>query len=109
MMSDLGLFGPDSVTWRVHAEPILFVSAPRALLLQALHPRAIAGVMQNSDFKNDPWGRLQRTVNYVATVVFGTTAQAEAAAQHVRKIHAAMTAVDDRTGERFRVDAPDLL
>lgn len=108
-MSDLGLFGPDSVTWRVHAEPILFVSAPRALLLQALHPRAIAGVMQNSDFKNDPWGRLQRTVNYVATVVYGTTAQAEAAASHVRAVHAAMTATDPGTGEQFRVDAPELL
>src|SRR4051794_3631081 len=108
-MSDLGLFGPDSVTWRVHAEPVLLVSAPRALLLQALHPRAIAGVMQNSDFKNDPWGRLHRTVNYVATVVFGTTAQAEAAGRRVRQVHAAMTAVDGETGEEFRVDAPELL
>lgn len=108
-MSDLGLFGPDSVTWRVHAEPILFASAPRALLLQALHPRAIAGVMQNSDFKNDPWGRLQRTVTYVATVVYGTTAQAQAAARHVRAVHAAMTATDPDTGEEFRVDSPDLL
>jgi uncharacterized protein (DUF2236 family) len=108
-MSDLGLFGPDSVTWRVHAEPILFLSAPRALLLQALHPRAIAGVMQNSDFKNDPWGRLQRTVTYVATVVYGTTAQAEAAARHVRAVHASMTAIDGETGEEFRVDSPELL
>jgi uncharacterized protein (DUF2236 family) len=109
MMSDLGLFGPDSVTWRVHAEPILFLSAPRALLLQALHPRAIAGVMQNSDFKNDPWGRLQRTITYVATVVYGTSAQAEAAARRVRAVHAAMTATDPDTGETFRVDAPELL
>jgi uncharacterized protein (DUF2236 family) len=109
MMSDLGLFGPDSITWRVHAEPILFVSAPRALLLQALHPRAIAGVMQNSDFKNDPWGRLQRTVTYVATVVYGTTAQAEAAASRVRQVHAAMTAKDPDTGEEFPLNAPELL
>jgi uncharacterized protein (DUF2236 family) len=108
-MSDLGLFGPDSVTWRVHAEPILFVSAPRALLLQALHPRAIAGVMQNSDFKNDPWGRLHRTINYVATAVYGTTAQAEAAGRRVREVHAAMTAVDTESGETFRLDEPDLL
>jgi uncharacterized protein (DUF2236 family) len=108
-MSDLGLFGPDSVTWRVHAEPILFVSAPRALLLQALHPRAIAGVMQNSDFKNDPWGRLRRTITYVATVVYGTSAQAEAAGRHVRAVHAAMTATDPDSGESFRVNAPELL
>jgi uncharacterized protein (DUF2236 family) len=106
---DLGLFGPDSVTWRVHSEPILILSAPRALLLQALHPRAIAGVAQNSDFKNDPWGRLNRTVVYVATVVFGTTAQARAAARHVRAMHATMTAVDPTSGERFRIDSPELL
>jgi uncharacterized protein (DUF2236 family) len=56
MDEDLGPFGPDSVTWCVHADLILLVSAPRALLLQALHPRANAGVMQNSDFKNDPGG-----------------------------------------------------
>lgn len=106
---DLGLFGPESITWRVHADPILLVSAPRALLLQALHPRAIAGVMQNSDFKNDPWGRLGRTITYVATVVYGTTAQAEAAGRRVRAIHAAMSARDPQTGEQFRVDAPELL
>jgi uncharacterized protein (DUF2236 family) len=106
---DLGLFGPDSVTWRVHAEPVLLLSAPRALLLQALHPRAVAGVMQNSDFKHDPWGRLQRTINYVATVVYGTTAQAEAAGRHVRAIHASMTAIDPQTGAEFRLDRPELL
>ncbi|NUT35515.1 MAG: DUF2236 domain-containing protein [Hamadaea sp.] len=106
---DLGLFGPESITWRVHADPILLVSAPRALLLQALHPRAIAGVMQNSDFKNDPWGRLGRTITYVATVVYGTSAQAEAAGRRIRSIHAAMTARDLETGEEFRVDEPELL
>ncbi|NUR48853.1 MAG: DUF2236 domain-containing protein [Hamadaea sp.] len=109
MAGDVGLFGPESITWRVHADPILLISAPRALLLQALHPRAIAGVMQNSDFKHDPWGRLQRTITYVATVVYGTTAQAEAAGRRVRAIHAAMTAVDPETGETFRADDPELL
>ena len=109
MDEDLGLFGPESITWRVHADPILLISAPRALLLQALHPRAIGGVMQNSDFKNDPWGRLNRTISYVATVVYGTTAQAEAAGRRVRAIHAAMIATDPDSGEEFRLDEPDLL
>src|SRR6266567_975371 len=76
---DLGLFGPDSVTWKVHAEPIIGLAGLRALCLQSLHPRAIAGVMQNSGYRADPWGRLERTVIYVATVVYGTTAQARAA------------------------------
>jgi uncharacterized protein (DUF2236 family) len=84
---DLGLFGPDSVSWRVHAEPVLWVAGLRALYLQALHPRAIAGVVQNSDYRNDSWGRLMRTADYVGTVVFGTTADAEAAGVRIRAIH----------------------
>jgi len=106
---DLGLFGPDTVTWRVHAEPILFLAGLRALYLQALHPRAIAGVAQNSGYKSDPWGRLIRTVQYVGTVIYGTTAQAEKAGQRIRAVHARMTATDPATGELFRVDEPDLL
>lgn len=107
--NDLGLFGPGSVTWRVHAEPVLIVGGVRALYLQSLHPRAIAGVMQNSGFRRDPWGRFVRTVEYVATTVYGTTAQAERAGARVRAVHARMTAVDPRTGQPFRIDEPDLL
>src|SRR5690606_15603517 len=69
---DLGLFGPGSVTWRVHAEPILAVAGLRALYFQGLHPRAMAGMAQNSAYKSDPWGRLMRTVRYVGTTVYGT-------------------------------------
>ena len=108
-MSDLGLFGPGSVTWRVHAEPILMVAGLRALLLQSLHPRALAGVVQNSDFRVRPWHRLEMTVTYVVTVNFGTTADAEAAGRKVRHIHSRMRGTDPRTGEQFRLDDPDLL
>jgi uncharacterized protein (DUF2236 family) len=106
---DLGLFGPDSVTWRVHEEPILFVAGLRSLYLQALHPRAVAAVVQNSDYKADPWGRLVRTSQYVGITVYGTTAQAEAASRRVRALHARLRATDPRTGAEFRVDEPDLL
>lgn len=106
---DLGLFGPDSVTWRVHAEPILALAGLRALYLQAVHPRAIAGVAQNSDYRTDPWGRLMRTITYVVTVVYGTTAEAQAAGERVRRVHARMRAVEPDTGEMFRLDEPDLL
>ncbi|WP_328850725.1 DUF2236 domain-containing protein [Micromonospora globbae] len=106
---DLGLFGPGSVTWKVHAEPVLIVGGLRSLYLQALHPRAMAGVAQNSDYRTDAWGRLVRTATYVATTVYGTTAEAEEAGQRIRRLHARMSAVDPRTGERFRVDDPDLL
>lgn len=106
---DLGLFGPGSVTWKLHEEPILVLAGLRALYLQALHPRAMAGVAQNSAFKSDAWGRLLRTSMYVGTTVYGTTRQAQEAGRRVRRVHARMTAVDPRTGERFRVDEPDLL
>lgn len=106
---DLGLFGPDSVSWRIHCEPILLVAGLRSLYLQALHPRAVAAVVQNSDYRSDPWGRLVRTSKYVATTVYGTTAEAEAAGRRVRAIHARLRATDPRTGTRFRLDEPDLL
>ncbi|WP_432834755.1 oxygenase MpaB family protein [Dactylosporangium sp. CA-092794] len=107
--ADPGLFGPDSVTWRVHREPIITVGGLRSLYLQALHPRAVAGVEQNSRYREDPWGRLARTSTYVTTVVYGTTEEAERAGKRVRAIHGRMTAVDRRTGELFRIDEPELL
>ncbi len=106
---DLGLFGPGSVSWRVHHEPILALAGLRALYLQSLHPQAIAGVAQNSRYREDPFGRLNRTGVYIATVIYGTTAEAETAGRRLRAIHARMRAVDKRTGETFRIDEPRLL
>ncbi|MET8039258.1 oxygenase MpaB family protein [Micromonospora sp. NPDC005215] len=106
---DLGLFGPGSVTWKVHEEPILIVAGLRSLYLQALHPRAMAGVAQNSNYRTDAWGRLVRTATYVATTVYGTTAEAEAAGARLRRLHDRLRATDPRTGEEFRIDEPDLL
>ncbi|GAA2641303.1 oxygenase MpaB family protein [Paractinoplanes durhamensis] len=109
MSGDVGLFGPGSVTWRLHQEPILLLGGLRSLYLQALHPRAVTAVAQNSRYRADPWGRLTRTSAYVGTVIWGTTAEAEAAALRVRRMHARMRAVDPRTGEPFRIDEPGLL
>jgi len=108
-LDDLGLFGPSSVSWRVHAEPILALAGLRALFLQSLHPRAMWGVAQNSRYRDDPYGRLLRTGTYVATVVYGTTAEARVAGRRLRAIHGRMRAVDPRSGERYRIDEPDLL
>ncbi len=108
-MADLGLFGPSSVTWKVHGEPILALAGLRALFIQSLHPRALAGVIQNSDFRTRPWHRLETTATYVVTVIFGTTAEAEEAGRRVRAVHSRLRATDPRTGERFRLDEPDLL
>ncbi|WFE59764.1 oxygenase MpaB family protein [Micromonospora sp. WMMD712] len=106
---DLGLFGPGSVTWKVHEEPILIVAGLRSLYLQALHPRAMAGVAQNSNYRTDAWGRLVRTATYVATTIYGTTAEAEAAGARLRRLHGRMRATDPDTGQEFRIDEPELL
>ena len=107
--ADPGLFGPDSVTWRVHADPSMALSGLRALLLQALHPLAMAGVAQHSDFRTDPWGRLFRTADYVGVTTFGTTEQAQRAAARVRGIHRKLGGIEPESGRAYRVDDPDLL
>ncbi len=106
---DPGLFGPRSVTWQMHGDPMMWVAGVRALYLQALHPRAVRGVMQNSDFRKDAWGRLMRTAHFVGTTTYGTSEAAEKAGARVRKIHTMLTATDPGTGERYRVDEPGLL
>lgn len=107
--SDAGLFGPDSVTWRVHADPSMLVGGLRSLLIQALHPLAMAGVDQHSDYRVDPWGRLQRTTDYVMTTTYGDTAAAERAGAAVRAIHARVRGVDPATGRSYRASDPELL
>jgi uncharacterized protein (DUF2236 family) len=108
-MTDLGLFGPDSVSWRVHGEPVLALAGLRALYLQALHPRAMAGLAQTSGYRSDLWGRLERTAIYITTVVYGPSDDARAAAARVRRVHSRLRGTDPATGEQFRVDEPDLL
>ncbi|MFF4040099.1 oxygenase MpaB family protein [Streptomyces sp. NPDC001816] len=107
--ADPGLFGPFSVTWQMHGDPMMWVAGVRALYLQALHPRAVRGVMQNSDFRRDAWGRLMRTANFVGTTTYGTSEAAERAGARVRKIHSMLQVSDPDTGERYGVDEPELL
>jgi uncharacterized protein (DUF2236 family) len=106
---DAGLFGPDSVAWRLHADPSMLVGAMRALLVQALEPRAMAGVVQHSDYKADPWGRLNRTVRFVLHTTYGDTATAEAACAAVRRIHDRVHGVDPVSGRAYSAHDPDLL
>jgi len=73
--------------WRVHADASMFVAGIRALLLQSLHPLAMAGVAGHSGYKGDPWGRLQRTSTFLATTTFGTIGDAEALIERIRGIH----------------------
>ena len=109
MSSDSGLFGPASVTWRVHGDPAYPVATLSGLLLQALHPRAMAVVAQGGGFKADAWGRLNRTGEYLATITYGEETVARRAAARVRGIHRRVYATDPVNGERIRADEPDLL
>ncbi|WP_419993128.1 oxygenase MpaB family protein [Streptomyces boninensis] len=109
MDRDPGLFGPRSVTWQLHCDPVMWIAGVRALYLQALHPRAVRGVMANSDFRRDAWGRLMRTANFVGTLTYGTTEAADRMGARIRGIHRRLTATDPATGEVFRIDDPELL
>src|SRR5579859_1539811 len=84
---DPGLFGPDSVTWRVMREPILLMGAGRALLMQAAHPLVAQGAIDHSNYATDPYGRLERTVEWVTVVCFGTTQEATRATKNVVALH----------------------
>ena len=101
---DEGLFGPESVTWRIMSSRIMWVAVVRALYLQALHPRVIRGTLQNAVTVTEPvdaWARLRRTRMFLETRTFGTTAEAMRAGRRVRKIHQALTGTACRPG-RFR-------
>src|SRR6201987_816371 len=85
--ADDGFFGPASVTWRVSGDLAAPVAGLRSLLMQALHPLAMAGVDQHSGWRRDPVGRLAATSAFLATIISGERAAAEHAAARVRRIH----------------------
>src|ERR1700723_3969574 len=86
--ADDGFFGPASVAWRVSTDLASPVAGLRALLMQALHPLAMAGVDQHSGWRRDPVGRLAATSAYLATITFGERAAAAAAAGPGGRVHA---------------------
>jgi uncharacterized protein (DUF2236 family) len=103
------LFGPDSVTWRVHRSPVLLCGGMRALITQSFHPHAMAGVDQHSDYLVRPLERLKRTAEYVSTIVFGNSVSAENAAERVRRVHRRVRGVDPVTGEPYSAEDLSLL
>ncbi|QIK62638.1 DUF2236 domain-containing protein [Leucobacter viscericola] len=84
---DEGFFGEDSAAWMVHSSMPTLVAGVRALLLQALHPGALAGVRDHSRYQEDPLGRLAGTIQWIHTVTFGSTSQAIAGSQMVQAMH----------------------
>jgi uncharacterized protein (DUF2236 family) len=106
---DTGLFGPGSVSWRICRAPAYAISAIAGLLMEALHPVAMAAIDQHSDYRRDAWRRAHRTTQYVFTITFGSTPVALGAAERVRSIHERIRGTDPATGRRYRADDPDLL
>jgi uncharacterized protein (DUF2236 family) len=84
---DPGLFGPGSVTWRVMREPLLILGAGAALLMQAANPRVAQGAIDHSNYATDPYGRLDRTIEWVTVVCFGTSAEARRATRRINRLH----------------------
>jgi uncharacterized protein (DUF2236 family) len=88
-----GVFGPASLTWRLHREAAIFLGAGRALLLQLAHPWVAAAIAEHSRTLADPIGRFHRTFNITFTLVFGTLDQALRAARHLHRRHSAIQGV----------------
>ncbi|MFK9098947.1 histidine kinase [Pseudomonas sp. HMSC08G10] len=106
---DPGLFGPQSISWQVHGDfPSMLVGGISALMLQLLHPLALAGVWDHSNFRQDLLGRLRRTSQFISGTTFGSTRDAEWLIEKVRTIHLKVvgTAPD---GRPYAASDPDLL
>jgi uncharacterized protein (DUF2236 family) len=98
-----GLYGPDSVAWQLNREAMLLLGAgPRALLLQLAHPLVAAGVAEHSDFRSDPWARLQNTLRSYLTIVYGTTSEARAEIRRLNGLHRSIA------GRGYTARDPDL-
>lgn len=108
-LGDPGWFGADSVTWRMHAElPSMLAGGLCALMLQTLHPRALAGVYDHSNFREDLVGRLRRTTAFVAGTSYAPAGEVEALVAKVRRIHAHIRG-HTAQGEPYAADDPHLL
>lgn len=102
------LLGPDSVAWRILTTPVVpLIGGLRTLAIEALHPHAMRGVFEHSDYLQRPLGRLQRTATYVAATALGTVEEAERAAGLVRSIHKRVRGRDPVTGRDYSADDPD--
>jgi uncharacterized protein (DUF2236 family) len=103
-----GWFAPDAPIRRVHADASMFIGGLRALLFQSLHPLAMAGVAQHSEYRRDPWGRLQRTADFLAATTFGPASEAERAVARVLRVHRRVVGTTSR-GEPYSANDPHLL
>src|SRR5438309_1153507 len=83
---DPGLLGPDSISWRLHEEQWLITAGARAFLMQAAHPKVAQGALDHSGFAEDPFGRVYRTIQGMAVLIFGTTHEANTMARNINRL-----------------------
>lgn len=106
---DGGLLGPNSMAWRVHADfTTMMAGGIAALLLQMLHPAALAGIWDHSNFRQDRSGRLRRTAQFIAGTTYGSTAEAERLIARVRAVHGRVSGVLS-DGTPYSANDPELL
>jgi len=92
----------------IHADSCMFIGGLRALLFQSLQPLAMAGVASHSDYKADPWGRLQRTADFLAATTFGPATEAQRAIDMVKRVHTRVVGTAD-DGRPYSANDPHLL
>jgi uncharacterized protein (DUF2236 family) len=107
--TDVGFFGPDSVSWKVHRETTVLFGGARALLMQAAHPLVIAGARESGFYERNPWKRLERTLGLTYTITFGNRAEALRAAERINEVHRRVRGVDPVTGRAYDALDPGLL
>jgi uncharacterized protein (DUF2236 family) len=105
-VSDPGLFGPESVTWRVNREGVLLLGGGAALILQVAHPLVGTGVAEHSNYREDPWGRLYRTLDLTTAIVFGSTAEANEASQRIQNVHKRVKGVLEQDAGKYPAGTP---
>ena len=103
---DVGLFGPDSISWEVLGDVSSFVGGIRALMIQAAHPEVVAGVDDHSQYREDPLGRLSRTSYFVTSVNYGAKSEIEAAVQIVKRAHKVVVGISER-GIQYDASDPE--
>ena len=108
MDADQGLFGPESVAWRLHASPAMLTGGLRALLLQVWHPLVADAVASHSEVSRNPWRRYQATVAFVTDVTYGDERVARTAINRVRGVHTTVRGVA-ATGTAYSANDPALL
>ncbi len=99
---------PDSMIWHINGDAAMYAGGIRSLLLQALHPSAMAGVAGHSGYRSDPWGRLQRTSEFLAMTTYGPIPEAEKMIAKIRGIHERVRGKSD-DGTPYRASDPHLL